>query len=190
LLELARRGFHATGVDATAGLLETPRRMAEDEGLGVELVHADMREFVRARSFDAALSMATSFGYFPDPGDDRLVLANVLASLRAGGALLMELQGKEVVARSPRRREWLEEAGTVLLTEQLIRDDWTWVDNRLIFLAGERRQEFTLSHRLYSAAELRALLVDVGFGSVAVFGDLSGSPYGEAATALVVVARA
>src|SRR5215203_4462087 len=51
LLELARRGFRATGVDATAAFLEEARSRAEATGVTVELVHADMRQFVRPGGF-------------------------------------------------------------------------------------------------------------------------------------------
>jgi SAM-dependent methyltransferase len=189
-LELARRGFRVTGVDATAAFVGQATRLAGIEGLDAELVHGDMRRFCRESSFDFVLNMATSFGYFDDPEDDRRVLANVRRSLRPGGALLMELMGKEVVARTLDGPRWCEENGGFVLTEQRIRDDWTWVDNRLVFVIEGVRQELVLSHRLYSAAELTGLLADAGFDPVTVFGDLSGSPYDASAGSLVALARA
>ena len=189
-LELARRGFAVTGVDATAGFVEQAAVLAASEGLDVELVHDDMRSFCRPASFDAVINLATSFGYFEDPQHDLRVLANVRRSLRAQGALLMELQGKEVVARALAGRDWCEKAGGFLLTEQSVRDDWSWVDNRLVFLLEGTRQELVLSHRLFSAAELAALITAAGFASPTVFGGLSGSPYDARAVSLVVVANA
>jgi SAM-dependent methyltransferase len=189
-LELARRGFRVTGVDATAAFVVEASSLAAIESLGVEVVHDDMRAFCRPEGFDYVLNMATSFGYFEDPADDRRVLENVRRSLNPGGALLMELMGKEVVARTLEGPRWGEDDGGFLLTEQCIRDGWGWVDNRLIFLIDGARQEIVLSHRLYSAAELTGLLETAGFAEVAVAGDLSGSPYGASATSLVVVARA
>ena len=190
VLELARRGYQVTGVDATGPFLREAEGLANAEGVEVELVHEDMREFRRERRFDAVLSMATSFGYFEDPVDDRLVLENIFASLRSGGALLMELMGKEVVCRTLKKPEWREENGIFLLTEQRVRESWSWVDNRLVVLADAGRQEFVLSHRLYSAAELSTALDETGFDSVGIFGSLSGPPYDEEATSLVVVGRA
>jgi SAM-dependent methyltransferase len=192
LLELARRGYRVTGLDSTRAFLEIAQSLAAGEGLDVELVHDDMRQFRREDGFEAALSMATSFGYFHDPDDDLRVLVNLRDSLHPEAALLMELMGKEVVARTLKGRDWREEEGLLLLTEQSIRDEWTWVDNRLIFVAseGNARQEFVLSHRLYSAAELVSLLTQAGFSSVAIFGDLAGTPYDESAERLVAVARA
>ena len=102
----------------------------------------------------------------------------------------MELQGKEVVARTLADPSWHAEDGGLLLTEQCVRDDWTWVDNRLIFLVDGARQDFVLSHRLYSGAELRSLLITAGFVSVTLFGGLDGSAYDARAETLVAVARA
>lgn len=189
LIELARRGFRVTGVDATAGFVAQARGHLEGAGLEAEVVHEDMRGFCRVAAFDAVISMSTSFGYFTEEDGDRRVLENVRRSLRPGGAVLLEVMGKEVVARTLVGQDWREEQGVLLLTEQSIRADWTWVDNRLILISGDRRQEFVLSHRLYSAAELRSLLGDSGFASVHFFGGLDGSPYGSAAERLVAVAR-
>lgn len=46
-LELARRGYEVTGVDLCRGYLEKAREEAEKEGLNVEFVREDMREFER-----------------------------------------------------------------------------------------------------------------------------------------------
>ncbi len=189
LLELARRGFRVTGVDATAEFVFQAKSNLAGGALEAEVVHDDMRAFCRESAFDAVINMSTSFGYFTEDDGDRRVLENVRRSLRPGGALLMELMGKEAVARTLKGRDWREEEGVLLLTEQRVRDDWTWVDNRLILVADERRQEFVLSHRLYSAVELRSLLDDCGFTSVQLYGGLDGSPYDSAAERLVAVAR-
>ncbi|NIV31493.1 MAG: hypothetical protein GWN58_18985, partial [Anaerolineae bacterium] len=49
--------------------------------------------------------------------------------------------------------------------------------------------EFTLGHRLYDGAGLRTLLLDAGFESVALYGDLDGAPYDNEARRLVAVAQ-
>jgi hypothetical protein len=55
--------------------------------------------------------------------------------------------------------------------------------------AGERG-EYTFSHRLFSAAELEALLLSAGFKRVECFGSLAGAPYDENAELLVASAWA
>ncbi|MDH7568241.1 MAG: class I SAM-dependent methyltransferase [Armatimonadota bacterium] len=189
-LALARRGFRVTGVDLNAAYLGRARRRAEEEGLNVEWVRDNMRRFCRPEAFDLVINLYTSFGYFEDPADDRAVALNFWRSLRPGGALVMELEGKEIMARDFRPREWRWEAdGSPLLVERTIRPGWDWVENRWILIRGATRHDFVVSHRLYSATELTGLLREMGFGVVKSFGNLSGAPYDHRASKLVVVAR-
>ncbi len=188
-LELARRGHRVTGVDRTGVYLRRAQKQAVDEGLNVEFVQADMREFCRPGAFDLTLNLFTSFGYFENPAEDRRVIINVHKSLKKGGQLVMDMAGKEIVARVFRERDWHEEDGVICLEQRSISKDWSWMDNRWILLRGDKRDEFRISHRLYSAAELTALLRDCGFQEVYTHGNLAGAPYDHQAERLVVVAH-
>ena len=188
-LELARRGYHVTGVDRTAEYLNRARKQAETEKLAVEFVKDDMRHFCRPNKFDVVINLYTSFGYFENPAEDRRVLVNMHRSLKDRGRLVMEMMGKEVLARIFRERDWREENGVIWLEERKVSKDWTWIDCRWVLLQGNKRKEFCISHRLYSAAELSALLKDCGFHSVDIHGDLAGAPYDPTAQRLVVVAH-
>jgi SAM-dependent methyltransferase len=188
-LELARRGYRVTGVDRTRAYLERAARQAIAEGLDVEFVHEDMRTFCRPHAFDAAINLFTSFGYFENPDEDRQVIMNIHRSLVAGGVFAMELMGKEVLARIFRERDWYELEGALILEERKLSQNWGWIENRWIMLRGDHRSEVRMSHRLYSAAELTALLKECGFADVEVYGDIDGRPYDHTAKRLLVVAH-
>lgn len=188
-LELARRGYNVVGVDLTEEYLAKARRKAKAEGLNVQFVRDDMRRFCLLDSFNAAINMYTAFGYFENPAEDRRVLANVYRSLRKGGTLIIDVIGKEVLARIFCQREWYEEKGRTYLLVHKICRDWSWVDNKWILLENGKRQEITFGHRIYSAAELTGLLKDCGFKSVEIYGDLAGSDYDHNAKRLVAVAK-
>ena len=97
---LARAGFAVTGIDRSPFLLEHARTAAQQAGVQVDWVQEDMRTFKRENSFDLVCSLFTSFGYFEDETDNLRVLQNVCANLRSGGVFVMELLGKERLARS------------------------------------------------------------------------------------------
>ncbi len=188
-LELARRGFSVTGVDRTAAYLDEARERARAEELVIEFVQDDMRRFCRPDAFDAVLSLFTSFGYFEDPAENQQVLLNANHSLKDNGALILELMGKEVLARIFTERDWSEQEGTFLLQERKVSRNWSWMENRWILLQGPVRHEFKVSHWLYSASELVTMLMACGFGAIDIFGDLEGTPYDHTAKRLVAVAR-
>jgi SAM-dependent methyltransferase len=190
-LALARLGHQVTGVDRTAAYLAAARAAAAEERLEVELVEADARRFQRPRAFAAALLLYTSFGFFEDPDDDLAVLRNVHASLRDGGALVVDVRGKEIVAGGFEPRVWHRlEDGSLFLSEREVTGPWTGVRTRWILVDGAgRRRERSFDLRLYSGAELEAALRQSGFAGVELYGDFDGSPYDLDAERLVAVAR-
>jgi len=187
---LARRGFRVTGVDRTDFLLGKARAAARTAGVRVEWVKQDMRDFVREDSFDLALSMFTSFGYFDDKGEDLAVLRKVLSSLRAGGVLLMDVMGKERIARifDSTTSETLPD-GTLLVQQHEIFDGFSRLRNEWTLVRGGRAKTFRFHHTLYSGQELLALLQEAGFVSVRLYGSLDGCDYGPEAERLVAVSR-
>jgi len=188
-LELARRGYRVTGVDRTERFLAQARRRAEEEGLDIEFVRADMREFRRPEALDAVINLFTSFGYFEDRADDRRVIENLHASLRPGGKLLIEMMGKERLARIFRERDWHPIEGGFFLEERKLSQAWSWIETRWILVRNGEVTEFTIAHRLYSGWELVHLLEECGFVEVEAYGGLSGRPYDQDAERLAVVAR-
>ena len=86
---LAADGFVVTGIDVTEQFLERARSDAAGLGVQVEYRHGDLRDLPVAGPFDAAVCWFTSFGYFDDD-DNRKVLREFARVLRPGGRLLIE----------------------------------------------------------------------------------------------------
>jgi len=188
-VELARRGLAVTGVDRSPFLLSKARDRAEEERVDVEWIESDMRDFVRAESYDLVLNMFTSFGYFEDKNDDLEVLGKIFANLRPGGKFLMDTFGKEQLA-AVFQPTTSEEApnGDLLIRRHEVRDDWCRIRNEWIVVSGGRATSFDFELTVYSAQELKDRLSSVGFRQVRVFGDLRGGQYDPGSERLVAVA--
>jgi len=187
--ELARMGFLVTGVDITESFLNTAIEDCEYEKLNIEYIKADARDFVRSSYFDTVVNLYISFGYFSDQKDDLKVLRNVYESLKKGGSFIIETLGKEIAVRDFVEAEWFERAGCTILTEYEPFDSWAFLKNRWILLKDEKRIEKTFIQRLYSASELRSLLLEAGFKNIEIYGDWDESPYNQYAAKLITVAR-
>ena len=185
---LAQAGFNVTGVDRTRFLLDKARSRARREKKKIEWIQMDMRDFVRADSFDLVLSMFTSFGYFDDQNEDLLVLRNIFNSLRSGGVFLIEMMGKECLARifQKTNSDMLPD-GTKLIQQHEIFDDWTRVRNEWILIRKGRAKSFKFHHRIYSGKELRDLMELAGFTNIKLYGNLDGEDYGPDAPRLIAV---
>ena len=189
-IALAKEGFKVTGVDRTKFLLDKAKEKATAADVKIEWVLQDMRDFVRPGSFDLVLSMFTSFGYFDEKREDIKVLENIFASLKPGGACLIDVIGKEYLAKvfQPTTSDALPD-GTRLVQRHEVFDDWTRIRNEWILIHKGRSKSFTFHHTVYSGQELRERMESVGFRDIKLYGNLAGEVYGPDAERLIAVGR-
>jgi SAM-dependent methyltransferase len=201
---LARAGFKVTGVDRTKFLLDKARARARAAGgraagaraagtkarAKIEWVQSDMRDFVRPEAFDLVISMFTSFGYFDAKHEDTQVLRNILTSLKPGGACLIQLMGKERLAKIflPTTSDTLPD-GRMLIQRHEIFDDWTRIRNEWIVIGKGKSKRFKFHHTMYSGQEMRDLMERAGFTGVKLYGNLDGDAYGRNSIWLIAVGR-
>lgn len=186
-IEFARKGYDVTGVDKTEHYLEEARKKADEEDLDIDFIREDMREFRREKEFDVVVNLFTSFGYFEEEEENMKVLENIYASLKDGGKVIIDVMGKEIIARIFEERDWNEIENGYKLLERTVEKDWSWLNNRRIRVTDEGKKEYNVSHWLYSAKELKDMLKDVGFSEAKAYGGYDGKGYGTDADRLVVV---
>jgi len=189
-IALAQSGFEVTGVDRSEFMLAKARAKARRAKAKIEWVRMDMRDFVRAESYDIALSMFTSFGYFDDKEEDTLVLGNIFAGLRSNGVCLIDIKGKECIAQflQPTASDVYPD-GTRLIQRHEIFDDWTRIRNEWILIRKGKAKSFIFPHTIYSGQELRDRMEQAGFVDVKLYGTLDGDEYGPDSKRLIAVGR-
>jgi SAM-dependent methyltransferase len=188
-IPLARQGARVTAVDRSAFLLQKARARAVAENLNIEWLQEDMRSFVRPDEFDLVINLFTSFGYFGDVEEDLTVLRNVFRSLVPGGFFVIDLMGKEIIARgfAPSSVEKRPD-GSILVQTREITDDWYRIQSHWLLIRDHQVTEIRFDNALYSGRELADLLKKTGFERVKLFGSLQGTPYDLNARRLVAAA--
>ncbi|MBS3780990.1 MAG: class I SAM-dependent methyltransferase [Candidatus Thermoplasmatota archaeon] len=189
-LELARRGYEVTGVDITGKYLKEAREKAENEGLNIEFVQADIRDFKRDNFYDACINFYTSFGYSEDEDENIKAIENVHSSLKPKGKFLLDVMGKEVLDEIYTDEDlWRLDDG-YFLEKRKIRDDLDMLESKWKFIKDNGEvKEHKFMYKLYTEEEIRKLLKEVGFEEINIYGDLDGSRYGKQASRLIAVAQ-
>ncbi|QUI29638.1 class I SAM-dependent methyltransferase [Streptomyces alfalfae] len=183
---LARRGHDVTGVDLSPAMLGRARERAADADAQVTYVQADARDYAAPGAFDVVLNMFTSFGYFEDPADNARVLRTMYTCLVPGGTLVLDLAGKELLARRVTPPKVVRRGEDLMVQTDTVLDDWARLRSDWVLVRGERVTRATLVWFVYSAVELRQMAEAAGFGRVEVFGGFDGRPYDENAERLVL----
>lgn len=186
-LELARREYEVTGIDMVEYFVKKAMQKAEAEKLNVEFIQADMREFIRPAYFDVVINMATSFGFFNDE-DNQKVIMNVYKSLKEQGKLLMDLINKDMIQRNFVSETKKEREGMIMISKSSFSLDGKRLNGTSIFKKGDKSFELISSYRLYSISELKELLSDCGFKKISIYDDYDGSQYNNKSNRLIALA--
>jgi SAM-dependent methyltransferase len=184
---LAAHGCRVTGLDATPLFLDHARRDAAERGVRVDYVQGDMRELPWTGRFDRVVNWFTSFGYFDDAGNRR-VIAQVARALRPSGRFALEVQHRDWIVGALLPAYMVERDGDLLIDRNRF-DPLTGriVTVRIIVRDGRvRRVPFFT--RLFSFTELRDWLLQAGFATVDAYGE-DGAPLSPASRRLLAVAR-
>jgi SAM-dependent methyltransferase len=187
-IQLAKRKFKVTGVDHTKFLMDKAKARAKAKKVNIDWVFQDMRDFIRPNSFDLALSMFTSFGYFDNKSEDMLVLGNIFASLRPGGVFLIDIVSKEQLGKifAATVSSVLPDGSKIIQRHEII-DNWTRTSNEWIIIKGEKAKSYKFHHTIYSGQELIDRMEKSGFINIRLYGNLAGDKYGYASQRLIAV---
>ena len=189
-VEIALLGCQVTGVDLVQSYLDAADESARDEGVKIDFVKADLRDFVRPDTFDTALSLYTSFGYCKSREEDLHILKNINASLKKDGWFIIECLSKEIAVKNFVSGEWFERNGLTVLTDYSVEGAWEGLVNKWTIIKPDgTRIDHTFVQRLYAATEFRELLFSAGFSSVEIYGDFEFSPFNENAVSCVLICR-
>lgn len=189
-IPLARRGYRVTGVDISEVMLRLARLGAERERVRVEWVQEDMRTFRRPGAFDLTLSLFTSYGYFND-AENQKVLENIGASLKEGGALLLDLRNAgKGLSRLTELDETVEvPAGSLRMSMRFDRRTRRASAVHTLIRHDGIRISSAFDVRVYSRDELRRMIRAAGMEVKDFYGSLSGDPFTDESGRMVVHAK-
>ncbi|WP_292102111.1 class I SAM-dependent methyltransferase [Mesorhizobium sp.] len=184
---LAEKGARVTGLDISPILLKKAKADAAERRLNVEYVRGDMRSLPWRDRFDAVYLWYTTFGYFDEAGNER-VIGEAAASLRKGGRLLIDLLNRFSLLREKSPTYEIVQRNNDLRIDIMNNDALTDRRNceRIVVRNGRIRRT-RLSFRQYGFSECVRILRGAGFAAVDAYGQ-EGGPFTPDGQRLLVVA--
>lgn len=192
-VKLAEMGYTVIGVDSSRSLLElVEKEHLAGEKAGLWLVEGDMRNIpVCPGSCDAVINLFTSFAYFDD--DDNLrILESVASALKPGGKFLLDYWNPYMAAQLDGTRNWwwitdnllaLAEARYNFSTGRLL-DLRTLVD-----IGRSSVENITREVRFYTLPELEKMLEKAGLHILEVYGDVDEREYDAGSRRLITISE-
>ena len=137
-VELALLGFNVTGVDIIQSELDAASETALDEGVELNLLNQDLRNFTAENKFDCAVNLYTSFGYCEDKQDDYKILGNIYDSLKPDGVFILESVSRETSIINFTEGEEFFRSGIKVVTNFKVSGAWEALHGRFFFLMEKR----------------------------------------------------
>jgi len=189
-IPLALAGMDVVGLDASAMMLHVARVLGEGVA-NLSLVRGNAARLpLRSASFEVALNLFNSFGYFADDGQNLAVLDETARCLRPGGRFLLETRNRAYqILYAP----YLEEVRLADGSPALIRCRYdqathhltsTWCDPEDV-----ERVLYRARIRLYGLDELQEMFDCADFEIDQVCGQYDGSGFEGWERMLIVVAH-
>jgi SAM-dependent methyltransferase len=183
---LSDTGLTVIGVDSSRFLLETAREQS-----GLYLVEGDMRAIPLKPVCDAVINLFTSFGFF-DEADNRKVLSQIASVLKPRGKFLLDHWNPYAVVQLDVTRNWwwVSESTLALAEVEYHPESGQLFDHRTIIdLPTGAIQKAVNCVRFYFPTESEAMLEAAGLKVCARYGDFDQTPFSLEARRMLTIAE-
>lgn len=176
-IELAKRGYHPTGLDLSAEFLATLKEQVAAEELPVEVVQGDILTTTFEPSFDGAYCLGNGFGYVDYDGMNTFV-KNVAGSLKPTAHLVVNsgLVAESILPNFPKTNRY--ELGDLVMdisNSYVIGE--SYMATELTYTKAGRSEKHYFKHYVYTLAEIKRLLASHGLRTMAVYNSTEKGDY-------------
>ena len=171
----AKRGFNVTAVDLSENLLSIAKENSKSEGVHINFVHSDIRQFKPELQYDLIVNLFTSIGYFEKDEENYYILRKFYDLLAKNGFFVLDYFNKNFVVNNL-ESETVEEIDDGSITQNRFIEGERIVKQIIIDRKG-KVNKFYESVRMFSSDELINMIQKLGFRNIKTFGDFRGNPF-------------
>jgi SAM-dependent methyltransferase len=197
-IPLAREGFQVAGVDISDPMLAEAKRKSDREGVHVEWIKGDVRDFDLGKRFGLVIFPANALLHLLRSEDLEPCLACVRRHLKPGGKFIIDVfvPNLDILRRNPEVRFFFSEYsdpsgnGDIVMTESNVYDPATQIMTVTLFRALPGQGEEAVGElilRIYFPQELDAILRYNGFTIDEKLGDYDGTLFDSSAAKQLIV---
>ncbi|MDI6903800.1 MAG: methyltransferase domain-containing protein [Methanocellales archaeon] len=166
-IELVKKGYTVTGIDASKHMIEIAKEKARREGMDVEFHVAEMQSFDLDEKFDAVFCMFSGMDYLLLYSEIMRTLANIKKHLKDGGLFICDFWNASA-RYAPEETKIVEDGDIKIIRASTIKQmvhGYYEVKFNFDVKEGSRTDNFSERHvlRAYYPDEIRRYLEESGF---------------------------
>src|SRR5664279_586951 len=176
-IPLAKMGFNLTGVDISKRFLSSLDKKVKAENLPIRIIEGNILFLELSGSFDGAVCMGNSFGYFDYDGMKTFV-EKVVSCLKTGARFVINsgMLAESILKNIPVEKTYALEDLTMQVNNEYIVGD-SYMISHLTYKKNGLEEKHDYKHFVYTVGELKRLLNSLGLKIVAIYGNIEKKLY-------------
>lgn len=163
---LNRMGYDVTGIDLSQRKIEAAKQY---QNKTLSFAVNDMRMPLQPGKYDYVFNLFTSFGYFDNEEENKVVLTNVYNSLKKGGLFVLDYVNGEKAAKHLLKQEKCSIQGTLFNIKRYTQNNL--IVKEIKITDGSEKCSFKEKVSIFSEPKLKEYVLECGFKIVETLGD-------------------
>lgn len=188
-IPLAKMGYDVYILDINKKFLEMAKKEGKRQKLEIKTIKSDMRNIPYVNEFDAVINIFTSFGYLETDKEDERVIKEVYKSLKPGGIFLIDIINGQWLKNHFCQKNWKKIDNLLVLEEHKLDNirKRNIVKITIIDLKRNKKHITYQRLRLYSAKELKNILIKNKFKIIRIYGNLNKEKFSPHSSKRIVI---
>jgi cyclopropane fatty-acyl-phospholipid synthase-like methyltransferase len=180
-IPMARTGYNLTCVDMSERFLTGLDKIVKKENLPIEIIKGNILTLEISGSFDGAICMGNSFGYF-DYDNIKLFVHKVASCLKTGTRFVINsgMLAESILKNIPAEKTYVLGNLAMQVNNEYVVDD-SYMISHLTYRKEDLLEKHDYKHYVFTVGEIRRLLYTYGLKIVNIYRDLekNGYEYGD-----------
>ncbi len=186
---LSKRGFKVLGIDSSELYIKRANEILDSSQLtDIKFEVKDMREDLGFELFDAIINMWSSFGYFEDYANNKII-ENFHRALRKSGILFIDIENRDYILKHFISETFKEKDGVFILERRNFNPITSVITTHRYFIIGGERKEYVRRLRMYTATEMINIAMKNNFTIEKIMGNYDGSKFNSESPRIILVCK-
>ena len=186
-IKLAELGFNVLGIDSSYLYVDMATKAAAEKNLqNVHFEVKDVRTIDYFEQFDGIISIWSSFGYFSDSVNYK-VLENFYLALKKEGKVIIDVENRDYILKYFVRETFKEKDDIFILERRNFHVLTSVVSTHRYILGKNYRRDYIRHIRIYSATEMINMFSRIGLKNIEVYGNYDKEKFSENSKRIIIV---
>jgi cyclopropane fatty-acyl-phospholipid synthase-like methyltransferase len=176
-IPLARNGYGLTCVDISERFLSGLSKIVRSEKLPIQLIHGNILTLEIKGSFDGAICMGNSFGYF-DFESMAIFVKKVVDCLKPGARFVINsgMLAESILKNIPAEKKYVLGDLTMQVNNEYVVKD-SYMISHLTYVQNGLEEKHSFRHFVYTLGEVKRFLNSLGLEILEVYKDIEKNLY-------------